>query len=280
MKTQKRKPFAKKSFGQNFLVDENYVEKIIGALNPQTGETIVEIGAGRGALTRKLIETRAQIIAIEFDRDLIPILKAEFTGAENFILIEDDALKLIFGKITTGKSKVVANLPYNISTAILQKLFEQRESFSELILMLQREVVERMTAEEGTSERGYLSILVEANAIAEKLFDVPPTAFRPIPKVWSSVLSLKIKDEKMFSSPEVEKQFWQLVSAGFAQKRKTILNNLRSAPPNLREKFAANGTLEEILNHARIEPRRRAETLTLAEWKALAEIIDGFEAVL
>ncbi|HLM01475.1 MAG TPA: rRNA adenine dimethyltransferase family protein, partial [Pyrinomonadaceae bacterium] len=132
------KPFAKKSFGQNFLVDKNYIDKIIRALDPQAGDGVVEIGAGRGALTGKLVESGARVLAVELDRDLIPLLKEKFAGDENFSLIEQDALKLDFkeeikkraARDEGQRTKLVANLPYYISTAILQKLIEQRDCFS------------------------------------------------------------------------------------------------------------------------------------------------------
>ena len=131
---EKNKPFAKKSFGQNFLIDQNYISKIISALNPQENETIIEIGAGRGALTEKLLESGANIFAIELDKDLIPLLQEKFGHFKNFNLVERDALKLDFNELTKTedqrpKTKLVANLPYYISTAILQKLIEQRAVF-------------------------------------------------------------------------------------------------------------------------------------------------------
>ena len=276
MKAGQKPVFAKKSFGQNFLVDSNYIEKIVAELNPQPGEAIIEIGAGRGALTRQLIERAGKVVAIELDKDLIPLLKNEFSEYENFYLVEANALKIDFAvilpksKIQNPKSKIVANLPYYISTAILQKLIEQRENFSELVLMLQREVAERITAESGNKERGFLSVLVEAYTNAEKLFDVPPTAFRPVPKVWSSVVRLKIKEQSLIAgSVEKEELFWRIVSAGFAQKRKTILNNLKNAPLHVQKRLLEKGTISQILETAGIEPNRRAETLTLAEWLKL-----------
>jgi len=259
--------FAKKSFGQNFLVDQNYIGKIISALNPQTGETIIEIGAGRGALTEMLIEKAGKVFAIELDRDLIPLLKEKFSYKENFELVESDALEINFAelvnnpksKIQNPKSaKLVANLPYNISTAILQRLTEQKDCFSELILMFQREVVERITAKVGNSERGFLTVMTEAYLTAEKLFDVPPTAFLPAPKVWSAVVRLK---PKIGIEIENEKIFRQIVSAGFRQKRKTITNNLKSEFENI----------EKVLDECGIDKQRRAETLTLEEWKCLAK---------
>ena len=259
--------FAKKSFGQNFLVDQNYIGKIISALNPQTGETIIEIGAGRGALTEMLIEKAGKVFAIELDRDLIPLLKEKFSYKENFELVESDALEINFAelvnnpksKIQNPKSaKLVANLPYNISTAILQRLTEQKDCFSELILMFQREVVERITARIGNSERGFLTVLTEAYLETEKLFDVPPNAFLPAPKVWSAVVRLK---PKIGIEIENEKIFRQIVSAGFRQKRKTITNNLKSEFENI----------EKVLDECGIDKQRRAETLTLEEWKCLAK---------
>lgn len=263
-------PHAKKRFGQNFLVDENVIAKIIRAVSPIENETIIEIGAGRGALTERLVETNARIIAIEYDRDLIPHLQEHFSTYKNFTLVEADALQVDFQQIIepTKKARVVANLPYYISTAILQRMIEQRDSISEMILMLQREVVERITAPSGNSERGFISVLIEAYCEAEKLFEVSPNSFRPVPKVWSTVARFKTR-EKIAIFPENENLFWQIVSAGFAQKRKTIFNNLRNAPKELLEHFEQNGGIENLLNTAHIEKNRRAETLVLEEWVRL-----------
>ena len=264
MKFSTSKPFAKKSFGQNFLVDRNVIDKIIAALNLQTGETIIEIGAGRGALTEKIVESGALVIAVELEREMISILQKIFEKVPNFHLIEQDALQINFNRLTNveanlPKRKLVANLPYNISTAILQKLIEQREVFSEMILMFQREVVERITAKAGSSSRGFLSVLSQNYLETEKLFDVSPNAFRPIPKVWSSVVRLKPKENIVKN----ESMFREIVSISFAQKRKTILNNLKN-------KFA---NAEDILFRAEIESKRRAETLSLEEWRRITEII-------
>ena len=264
-----KKPYAKKSFGQNFLVDGNYISKIIAALNPQTGETIIEIGSGRGALTEGLVESGAKVVAVELERDMLTILKERFSDCENFQLIEADALKMDYSKfqILNSRSKLVANLPYYISTAILQKLIEQRDVFSKMILMFQREVVERMTAEVGNSERGFLSVLVQNYLEIHKLFDVPPTAFRPSPKVNSAVVRLTPKTDVGVTD---EKLFREIVSAAFVQKRKTIFNNLKNAPPNLRDKLS---DVNELLTKCGIEANRRAETLTIDEWRRLNDTI-------
>ncbi|MCA1849945.1 MAG: 16S rRNA (adenine(1518)-N(6)/adenine(1519)-N(6))-dimethyltransferase, partial [Acidobacteria bacterium] len=163
--------------------------------------------------------------------------------------------------------------PYYISTAILQRLIEQRSCLTEMVLMLQREVVERITAPPASSERGFLSVLVEAYCEAETLFDVPPTAFRPAPKVWSSVVRLRVRQQVAVSIND-EGLLWRVVSAGFAQRRKTIFNNLRNAPKELRSRIEEAGGAESILERAGIEPQRRAETLTLEEWAGLASALE------
>lgn len=271
-----KKPFAKKSFGQNFLVDENYINKIISALNPKKGETIVEIGAGRGALTEKLVESGAKVVAVELERDMIAVLREKFAGRENFQLIESDALKVDFSAFRAPRSasrvKLVANLPYYISTAILQKLIKQRASFSEMILMLQREVVERITAEAGSSERGFLTVLTKAYLESEKLFDVPPNAFRPAPKVWSAVMRLitKKSDEITFENEDL---FRELISESFRQKRKTLINNLNNQSGVLKKLLLDKKSIEKILGELNIDSTLRAESLTIAEWKSLTNAL-------
>jgi 16S rRNA (adenine1518-N6/adenine1519-N6)-dimethyltransferase len=266
----------KKRLGQNFLEDERVVERIVREVCPSFDETIVEIGPGRGALTSRLIQNAGRLYAIEFDRDLIPQLSAKFGAHENFTLIEGDALAVdlcaIIAPVT--QARIVANLPYYISTAILQRLIEQRACLAEMVLMLQREVVERITAPPTSSERGYLSVLVEAYCETETLFDVPPTAFRPVPKVWSSVVRLRVRQQTAINVAD-ESLLWRIVSTGFAQRRKTIFNNLRNAPADLRSGIEQAGGAERALENAGIEARRRAETLTLAEWSSLARILEG-----
>lgn len=269
------KPFAKKSFGQNFLVDQNYIDKIITALELNNDDLVIEIGPGRGALTEGLIKEAGKVIAIELDRDLIPITQEKFAAADNFHLIESDALKTDFTSLVNiqsprKKAKLVANLPYYISTAILQKLIEHREVFSEMILMFQREVVERMTAQPGDSERGYLSVIVEANLEVETLFDVPPQAFKPIPKIWSSVVRLTPKS-RLITDRESLRLFELVVSAAFRQKRKTILNNLKRLEA-IEDSYP--GGAPELLKDSGIDPARRAETLSIDEWLKLTSNLE------
>lgn len=264
-----------KRFGQNFLTDQRIIKRIIDALGPTKEETVVEIGPGKGALTRALVEQSGRVIAIEFDRHLIPLLSEQFAGQENFTLIESDALvtDICAAIQPAARTRVVANLPYNVSTAILQRLIEQRQCLTEMVLMLQKEVVERITAEASSAERGYLSVFVQAYCETEKLFDVAPGSFRPAPKVWSSVVRLTFRP-RIAANLKDEKILWQVVSAGFAQRRKTILNNLRNAPLPLQDTIKSNGGASIVLCRAEVDLQRRAETLTIDEWARIANALE------
>jgi len=255
-----------KRFGQHFLHDRNIIGKIISAFDPRQDETVVEIGPGTGALTSTLLERAARVVAIEFDRKLIDPLLAQFGNRDNFRLVEADALDADICDLIkpAPNTRLVANLPYNISTAILQRLIEQR-CITEMVLMLQKEVVDRMLAPAGSSDRGYLSVVVEAYCETEKLFDVSPGAFRPPPKVWSTVVRLERRPQ-IKSGVRDEELLWRLVSAGFAQKRKTILNNLRNSTGPLQQRVKDNGGASIVLCKAEVDVQRRAETLTFEEW--------------
>ena len=260
-------PHPLKRLGQHFLKDSRTVQRIVDALDPKPDETIVEIGPGTGALTSALLERAGRVVAVEFDENLGPLLRERFADRANFKLVMSDALTTDFcAEIQPApRARLAANLPYNISTAILQRLISQRACLTEMVVMLQREVVERVLAPAGSSERGYLSVLIEAYADTEKLFDVAPGAFRPPPKVWSSVMRLTFKARVI----ENEDLFWETVSAGFAQKRKTILNNLRHASGHLQDVLQRNGGASIVLCKAEVELQRRAETLTIDEWSRI-----------
>jgi len=259
---QTRQPFAKRSLGQNFLVDASVIAKIVGALDPGENDLVLEIGPGRGALTEKLIEKNAEIYAYELDTEFVRSLEEQFSGSPSVHIFEADALRIDFAEIAGGrKLKLVANLPYNVSTAILQRLFASADVFEKCVLMFQREVVDRVAAQPGAKERGFLSVLTQAYFDVEKLFDVPPTAFRPVPKVWSSVASLIPRPDRQFDVKALE----AIVSASFAQKRKTIQNNLKNVLPDAEQTLVETG----------IDPKRRAETLTLDEWFRLSAAAGG-----
>ena len=261
-------PKPKRSLGQNFLVDQRYIDRIVAAVDPAPNDLILEIGPGRGAITEKIVNSGAHVVAIELDDNLIGPLTERFGGHINFQLFHADALTVDFAELiltkrsqvaSIGPVKLVANLPYYISTAILESLAEHREVFHSLVLMFQREVVERIAAKPGNSDRGFLTVLTESAFEVRRLFDVPPIAFRPAPKVTSAVVQLAPKAHRAGSGPE----FRKLLSTAFAQKRKTILNNLKSAYLNA----------EEALGLAGIDPKRRAESLSLDEWLQLDRFI-------
>jgi 16S rRNA (adenine1518-N6/adenine1519-N6)-dimethyltransferase len=249
-------PFAKKSLGQNFLTDPNYIRKIIEAVDPKPNDHIVEIGPGRGALTDGLADAGANVIAIELDSELSRLLSERFKNNVNVSVIEQDVLEVDFLRLTERTDvKLVANLPYYLSTAILQKLAPQRNVFSKLVLMFQKEVVDRISAEPRNSERGFLTVIVEASFEVERLFEVPADAFRPVPKVQSAVVRLTPKPLSGLD----DDSFRTMVSTAFAQKRKTILNNLKGSYANA----------STALDQAGIAPSSRAETLSLSEWSQL-----------
>ncbi len=264
---------AKRRFGQNFLVRSQYCDQIVASVRPQAGETILEIGPGQGALTELLVESGARIVAIEVDRDLAPPLVSRFASRENFKLVEADALEVDFCQVISpaSTSRVVANLPYNISTPILQRLIEHRRCVTEMTLMLQREVVERITANPGGKEYGYLSVLVQYYCEAEALFDVPPSAFRPVPKVVSSVVRLKVRPQPAAVVND-EALFVELTKTLFSQRRKTILNNLRAGWTRLG--LTSADQVKSALTATELDPQRRAETLTIIELARLTGEIE------
>ena len=248
---------ARKRFGQNFLSDPNIIRKIIDAIRPVAGDTMVEIGPGLGAMTDPLIARLGHLHVVEIDRDLIARLKEHYS-AEQLTIHEGDALKFDFGTLA-APLRVVGNLPYNISTPLLFHLAGFAERVTDMTFMLQKEVVMRMVADPGTEEYGRLSVMLQYRFRMGRLFDVPPGAFRPAPKVWSSVVRL-IPTDRVRDAGAV--RFERFVSAGFRQKRKTLANNLK----NLEDRDWAG-----ILAGYGIDPRVRAESLSLAEWLTVAD---------
>jgi 16S rRNA (adenine1518-N6/adenine1519-N6)-dimethyltransferase len=265
-----KRPYARRSLGQNFLHDNGIIRRIIDALEISANDTVVEIGPGRGALTKGLVESGANVSVVELDRELVPLLQEKFLSSSRFRAIEGDFLETKLEEILARPDiengadlvKVVGNLPYYISTAILQKLIVERGMFSTAVVMLQKEVAERITALPENSERGFLTVLVEIAFEAERLFDVPPGAFRPVPKIWSSIVRLVPKPGSAVDDPA----FIELVSRSFRQKRKTILNNLKHH----------HQAADEILRTAGIDSHRRAETISAEEWLRLFKITKEF----
>jgi 16S rRNA (adenine1518-N6/adenine1519-N6)-dimethyltransferase len=246
---------ARKRFGQNFLVDRHYVERIVNAIDPRPGDRLVEIGPGLGALTRPLLERIGHLTVIEIDRDLAAALVTEFSG-ERLTLHGADALTFDFSVL--GPSlRVIGNLPYNISSPLLFHLAQFSTQLRDITVMLQKEVVQRMAATPATEEYGRLSVMLQVRFRVERLFVVPPGAFRPAPKVESAVARLTplasdrphIADESLFA---------RVVASAFGQRRKTLRNALKLL------------ATEAELSDAGVDPGLRGEALAVADFVRLA----------
>ncbi len=219
---------ARKRFGQHFLHDPAIVDRILQAIAPRAGESIVEIGPGRGVLTRPLLAAAGRLDAVEIDRDLAARLAADFPPGSGLDLHVGDALEFDFGALAARRGarlRIIGNLPYNISTPLLFHLLETPAAFADLHVMLQREVIERMAATPGSRNYGRLTVMLAPWARVEKLFDVGPGAFQPPPAVWSSVARLTLRVTPAF---EVPASFAGLVASAFSQRRKTLRNALKA----------------------------------------------------
>ena len=239
--------------GQHFLVDPHYIDRSIAAIAPRPSDALLEIGPGRGALTDPLLARAGTLDAIEIDRGLA----SRLASRRGLRVHAGNALDWPLGSIAPdGKRlRIVGNLPYRISTPLLFRFFEQSACIEDLHLMLQREVVERMVAPPGTSAYGRLSVMVRCHAVAETLFEVPPEAFRPPPRVWSAFVRLRIHGSRTLEDPD---GFRRLVSRAFSHRRKRLGNALR-------------GVLgEEAMHAVGIDPDRRPATLTFEEFATLA----------
>jgi 16S rRNA (adenine1518-N6/adenine1519-N6)-dimethyltransferase len=259
-------PPPRKRLGQHFLIDPNIVRKIVAlaALRPE--ETVLEIGPGRGILTKALAAEAGAVIAIEVDPVLHAYLAGTLGGCPNVDLRLGDALAFEYREVPP-RTVVVANLPYNVSTPLLAKLLEARARFDRLILMLQTEVAQRLASPPGSREYGSLSVLAQHAAEVALAFQVSPSCFRPRPKVGSTVVTLVPRQEPRWEA-RAEAAFGRLVRAAFAHRRKTIANSLRDEglPP---DRIAA------ALARAGIAPSRRAETLGLREFGALTAALES-----
>lgn len=248
---------ARKRFGQNFLHDRHWIERIAKAVNATEGDDIVEIGPGQAALTRELIAGAGKVRAVEIDRDLAAWLKETFP--ESLSLIEADALTLDWTQVAKNDNlRVVGNLPYNISSPLLFKLLEAADHVKDQHFMLQKEVVDRMVAQHGSKTYGRLSVMLQWRYRMQKLFDVPPGAFNPPPKVMSSVVRMIPKAKEEVPSVDFE-LFSSVVANAFSQRRKTIRNAL-----------SALLSAEEIAA-CDVDPGARAEALPLDAFVRLAQ---------
>ncbi len=253
---------ARRRFGQNFLVDPRITARIAGLCRVGEGDRVVEIGPGLGALSRALLDTGAQVRAVELDRDLVAFLAEELPALD---VVAGDALKVSWEEVAPGEGWVVAsNLPYNVGTAIVTRLVTGAPRFRRLVVMLQREVALRMTAEVGERARGSLSVHVQAYARPSRAFTVEPGSFHPRPKVRSSVIAIDLREEPLLggASPAA---FERTVRAGFSQRRKTLENALSSSFDRERARAVVADT---------VGAGRRAQTLEVSEWGALAAALE------
>ena len=250
---------ARKRFGQNFLSDPNIIRKIIDGIRPQAGELMVEIGPGLGAMTDPLIQRLGHLHVVEIDRDLIARLHERYTPAQ-LTVHEGDALKFDFGSLVGEDAqplRIVGNLPYNISTPILFHLADYAAQVKDMTFMLQKEVVMRMVAAPGTEEYGRLSVMLQYRFRMGRLFDVPPGAFRPAPKVMSSIVRMAPLPPEQLGARD-EALLGRIVTAAFGQRRKTLKNTLRDFLSD--DDFATLG----------IDSGLRGEKLSVADFVAIA----------
>ncbi|WNG19830.1 16S rRNA (adenine(1518)-N(6)/adenine(1519)-N(6))-dimethyltransferase RsmA [Cystobacter fuscus] len=261
---------AKHSWGQNFLGDPDVLEAIADALELREGEPVVELGPGLGHLTRFLAATRAAVTVVEKDRDMIAVLEKE--AIPGVRVVDGNAATVDFAEVAGAPEvKVAGNLPYHLTSSILFQVLEQREHVTRAVFTLQKEVVDRLSAEPGGREYGLLTAILGLYFSAENLFDIEAARFHPPPKVDSAVLRLIRRPEPL--APVVDgARFIRVVKAGFAQRRKTLINSLKSD-----KSLGTHEQLLAALATAGIDPTRRAETLSSVEFAALERALGPVE---
>ncbi|AYE34429.1 16S rRNA (adenine(1518)-N(6)/adenine(1519)-N(6))-dimethyltransferase RsmA [Clostridium septicum] len=257
-----------KSLGQNFLIDDSVPRDIVNGAEVDENDLVIEIGPGVGTLTAQLLKRAKKVVAIELDNDLIPILQQEIGDNPKFTLIHNDALKVDFNEIIGEEKsvKLVANLPYYVTTPIIVKLLKEDYKFKSLTIMIQKEVAERMNAEPGNKDYGALSLLVQYYCNTSIVRRVPPQCFIPRPKVDSIVIRLERLEEPKVKV-ENEKLFFDIIRSSFNMRRKTLWNGVKSLGLD-KEK------LEIAFENANIDPKRRGETLSIEEFACLSDKIN------
>jgi 16S rRNA (adenine1518-N6/adenine1519-N6)-dimethyltransferase len=253
MSTQHR---ARKRFGQHFLTSSEVIGDIVAAIAPCPGDTIVEIGPGRAAITEPLLQYDIALHAIEFDRDLVAELRTRYAGNERITIHEADALKFDFSSLGDGL-RIVGNLPYNISTPLLFHLIACRDNIRDLHFMLQKEVVDRMAADPGGKDYGRLTIMLGSALEVVPLFDVPPGAFSPPPAVTSSVVRMRPLPADHWDIEDIG-QLSRIVAAAFSKRRKTLRNALKGLVD------------ENTMRSADVDPSARPEQVSVEAWIRLA----------
>lgn len=259
-----------KKLGQNFLIKRGIVDEIVHAAEITVGEPVLEVGPGIGTLTQGLAQSGADVTAIELDRRLLEVLDTTLASYDNVRIIHGDVLKLDVPTIMNHKSfKVVANLPYYITTPIIMSLLESKLPIERLVVMVQKEVALRMIAKPSTKDYGALSVAVQYYTEPDIVLDVPPKSFLPAPAVTSSVIRCVLRDKPPVDVID-EKLFFRVVKAGFAQRRKTFSNTMKTTG-------LTRDRIEELLTKANIDGQRRGETFTLQEF---ADVANAWAALI
>ena len=259
-----------KSLGQNFLINENILDKIIESADISSDDVVLEIGTGIGTLTQRLCENAKKVIAVEIDKNLIPILNETLSDYDNITIINKDILKTDINEelknlSVNQKIKVVANLPYYITTPIIMKVLEDKVNVDCMVLMLQKEVADRMNATPSTKDYGSLSIAVQYYCDTDIVCKVPKSSFIPEPNVDSLVLKLVVNEKRKVEIND-EELFFKIVRGSFSKRRKTILNSLSNY-----EDLGDKDKIQKLLEISEIDAKRRGETLSIYEFANLAK---------
>ena len=262
-----------KKFGQNFLIDTHVLDKIIDESGITKDDCVLEIGPGIGTMTQYLCENAREVIAVEIDKALIPILEETLSEYDNVTVINDDILKVDVQKIVDEKNggkpiKVVANLPYYITTPIIMGLFENHVPLHSITIMVQKEVADRMRMGPGTKDYGALSLAVQYYAEPYLVANVPPNCFMPRPNVGSAVIRLTVHENPPVTVRD-ESLMFRLIRASFNQRRKTLANGLKNSP----ELHYSKEQIEEAIERLEVSPSIRGEALTLEQFARLADIL-------
>lgn len=269
---QKYKFVFQKKYGQNFLIDNHVLDKIIGAAQITKEDYVLEIGPGIGTLTQYLCEHARAVSAVEIDKNLIPILHDTLSGYSNVEILNEDILKIDISKLAEEKNqgkpiKIVANLPYYITTPIIMGLFENHVPMESITVMVQKEVADRMQVGPGTKDYGALSLAVQYYAKPEIVANVPPNCFIPRPKVGSAVIRLTTHEHPPVQV-EDERLMFQIIRASFNQRRKTLVNGLNNSP----EIPFSKGQIQQCIEKLGVSPAIRGEALTLEQFALLTNI--------
>lgn len=260
-----------KSLGQNFLIDDNIVDKIVAGAGIGPEDKIIEVGPGIGTLTREMASRAQNLMAVEIDKNLIPILEDTLGDYDNVKVVNEDIIKadirgLIDENLGGGPVKLVANLPYYITTPIIMRFLEEGINVTDIVVMVQKEVAERMNAQPGGKDFGALSVAVQYYCDTEIVAKVPRHLFVPQPNVDSIVIALRVRPERKYKVDD-EDLYFKVVKAAFGQRRKTLLNSI-SSMGNL-----SKDQVKEALEEAGIDPKRRGETISLDEFAILSNVI-------